>query len=102
MLIRDVRTGLLVQPPRRKLEFLCDIASLFQHDTVRHERGIHVPGHPRSIVRKPHGRATDNEQVSHHAPAHQPVSQCCKGLFQLGPAEEPVAAQAASRSLIDK
>ncbi|MFG1998601.1 hypothetical protein ACGFNU_05575 [Spirillospora sp. NPDC048911] len=78
---------MLVQPPRRKIEFLGDCAGLVQDDPVGHEESVDVPGDSDSVVSQSHGGPADDEQVGDNSAADEPFTQNGERAFQLGSAQ---------------
>jgi hypothetical protein len=69
---------------------------------MRHERGVHVSGHPVGVVGERHRGAADDEQVRYDTSAYQPVAECRKGALELGPTKQAVIAHAASKSRAER
>jgi hypothetical protein len=68
----DIDACLLVQPPGRQSEIVCDVPGLFDYDPVRHERGVHITGDARGVVSQGHGGTADNEYVRDNASGSRP------------------------------
>lgn len=84
----DVGTGLLVQPPPGQAKLGRYRQCLVMHDTVRFEQGVHVAGSPPGIVRKSHGSAAEDIEISDHAAAGEPLAEAAKSILDTGPVKQ--------------
>nr|WP_212996274.1 hypothetical protein [Actinoplanes consettensis] len=80
---RHICTGLLVQPPRRKVGLLSDVAGLFEDHSVRNAGGIHIAGHPIRVIGECHGSAANDEEVGYHASPGETLSEHCERVLEF-------------------
>ena len=89
---RDVGTGLLVQPPRGQPEFGAYSVRFLEHDAVRLEHRIDIPGGPARVISQCHRGTAEHVDVSDYAALGKPVAQAPEDLLHPRTVEQRTAA----------
>jgi hypothetical protein len=84
---RDIRTGLLIQPPAGQAQFGAYCPRFFMHNAMRLEQRINIPRGTARVVSQGHRSTAEHVNVRHHATLGEPVTEPTEGLFDALAAE---------------
>jgi hypothetical protein len=69
------------QPPPGQAQFRAYCLCFFEHDAVRFEQGVNIPGGTARVVSEGHRSAAEHVDVCYHAALRQPVAEPPEGLL---------------------